>query len=210
MSVHFSNAQNINWTSLEKNQNDQIYLNFGYDFGLTTQLGYGHQLNMNRPIIITADYSFPMGKNLVDDFKIRLGGQISIFQKEEFVLSAKAYGIFRRHETKLVRMINFGSELAAIFGYYKQSWHIAAEFGFDKAISTHLKHSSVMEENYPAITNGWFEATGGNFIFGIQMSKRMRKKFEVSLRLGATSAQAKDENAILPYYAQLGINYKLN
>jgi len=177
LSVNFSFAQNINWSSINEDQNNLAYLNFGYDFGLTTQVGYGYHLDSNRPILLTVDYSSPMGNDLVDDFKIRLGSQISIYEKNQFMFSAKAYGIFRRHQTKLITMQSFGSELAAIFGYYKSSWHIASEFGFDKSITTHLKQSDIMKENYPSIA-------------------------------GATKAQAKDENSILPYYAQLGLSFK--
>lgn len=210
MCVHFSYAQNINWSSKNDHQQPLTYLNFGYDFGVTTQIGYGKKVDAFRPIVWTIDYSFPKGKDIVDDFKVRLGGQISIYEENNFVLSAKIYGNLRRHQTKLVRMISFGSEMAGVLGYYKPTWHLAGEFGFDKSIITELKHSEIMQDNYPEIVNGWFIPSGGHFYYGIQGSKTIGNRFEVSLRLGATNAESDDENALLPVYTQLGLIYKFS
>ncbi len=201
-------AQNINWSTINDQQKTITYLNFGYDFGATTQIGYGKQVDGFRPMVWTVDYSFPKGKNLVDDFKVRLGGQLSIFEKNNFTLSAKVYGIFRHHQTKLVRMVNFGSEMSAIMGYYKPTWHLAGEFGFDKSIITELKHTEEMLRNFPSIRDGWVIPSGGHFYYGIQGSKTIGNHFELSLRAGATNAQNNDENALLPIYAQLGLVYK--
>ena len=205
--ISSSYAQNINWSAINDDQNHLTYLNFGYDFGITTQVGYGYNIKSKKPILFTADYSFPMGKNLVDDFKIRLGGQISIYQKNNFIFSAKVLSVFRNHETKLVRMANFGSQTSVLAGLYKSKWHIAGELGFDKSSITHLKHSKAMKENFPAISDGWFSPSGGHLYFGIQGSKTIHQTIEISARIGSVTAQFKDKNPLLPIYAQLGVNY---
>ena len=205
-----SYGQNINWSAINKSQKNLAYLNLGYDFGVTSQIGYGHKIKFFKPLLLTADYSFPMGKDLVDDFKIRLGAQVSIYKINNFVVSAKVYCVFRRHETEFVRMASFGSETALIIGYYKQKWHIAGEFGLDKSAITHLKHSDAMRENFPSISNGWFSHTGGHFFYGIQSSKTIEKKFEISIRIGGISPQIKDAPPLLPFYAQLGLLYKFS
>lgn len=208
MCINTLNAQNINWLSTTDN-NRMIYLNFGYDFGLTTQLGYAHKLKSTRPIVLSADYSLPMGKNLVDDFKTRAGCQIAIYNMGDFMLAAKAFAIFRRHETNFLRIASFGTEISGVLGYYKPKWHLAFEYGFDKSIASHLKHPEIMKENYAAISDGWFTPSGGQFFYGIQGSKAIKEKLELSLRMGATNAQFDDRNALLPYYAQLGLLYKI-
>ena len=55
------------------------------------------------------------------------------------------------------------------------------------------------------ISNGWFIPSGGHFFYGIQGSKTIGSRFEISLRAGATNAQFKDKNPLLPYYVQLGL-----
>jgi len=203
-------AQQLNWSSTNEDTKSLTYLNFGYDFGVTTQVGYAHKLDVFRPMILTADYSFPMGKTIIDDFKFRIGGQLSIVERNNFVASAKLYGILRRHQTNLVRIANVGAEAAVMLGYYKDKWHIAAEFGLDKAISSHLKHTELFQENYADVSDGWFVPTAGNFYYGIQASRTLGNKMELSIRIGATDAESTTADALLPYYAQLGLNYKFS
>lgn len=201
-----SHAQNINWQAQDEQQPNAVYLNIGYDFGATAQLGYSRAIATFRPILFTLDYSAPMGENWTDDFKVRYGGQIELLQVNNFGISANIISNFRRHETELVRIVSFGTELSALLGYYRPGWHLAGEFGFDKAISTHLKHSDVMKDDYADIKDGWYLPTGGHYFYGLQMGKSIGKSFEASLRLGATDAQGNDENDIIPYYLQLGFN----
>lgn len=203
-------AQNLNWNKLESVQKNIVYLNFGYDFGVTTQLGYGHKLYAFKTILLTADYSFPMGKNLMDDHKLRVGAQMPIYEKNNLIFSGKLYATYKRHETSLVEMIGFGSELGVVAGYYQPTWFMAAEFGFDKSINTKLTHSDIFKENHPTVNDGWLTGGAGHFYYGIQGSKSLKEKFEISLKVGATNAEGKDENALLPYYAQLGLIYKFS
>jgi hypothetical protein len=200
-----SNAQNVNWRSLNEEKQNLVYLNFGYDFGVTTQFGYGHTIKTFKPVLLNVDYSFPMGNNLVDDFKVRYGGQIELVEINEFSVTAKIYGNFRRYRTEMVRIASFGSEFSVLAGYYKSTWHIAGEFGYDKSITSNLKHSDIMKDNYPNIQDGWDIPSGGNYFYGIQASKSIGKSYDISLRLGAINAQGKDENALLPNYAQIGL-----
>ena len=209
LSLSFTFAQNINWSSQDQKQNNFIYLNKGFDYGLTVQLGYAYQLNLFNQTLITADISVPMGKDFFDDYKGRLTMHSTIFSLGDFTMSGKIAGIARRHETNLVRINNFGAEMTAILGYYKPKFHIAAEFGFDKAISTHLKHQGLLKENFPEITDGWFVPTGGNFNYGIQASKTIGQRFELSLRLGTTSAEKGGPDALLPVYGVFGLLFRL-
>ena len=200
-----SNAQNVNWRWLNEEKPNYVYLNFGYDYALTTQVGYSRAIKTFKPVLLTLDYSFPMGENLFDDFKIRYGGQIELLEYKSFSASAKILGNFRRTETEMGKIAGFGAEISGLVGYYKPTWHIAAEFGFDKSITSNLKHSDIMKDIYPNIQDGWYIPSGGNYFYGIQASKSIKKSYDISLRLGATNAQGNDENAMLPYYAQIGL-----
>ncbi len=205
LTAEYGFSQNINWRSLQHEQPNLISLNLGYDFGLTTQIGYYRYLNSKNPILLGADYSFPMGENLMDDFKLRFGGQIEVYEINGFSVTAKVLGNMRRYETARVRMASFGSEFSVLVGYYKPTWHVAGEFGFDKSIITHLEHSDTMRDVFPGIKDGWYIPSGGHFFYGIQGSKTLGKTFELSLRAGFTNAEGKDEDALLPYYGQLGL-----
>ena len=201
-------SQNINWRSLGEDQRNVVQFNFGYDFGVTAQLGYSRLFTLVRPVIVGLDFSVPMGSVLVDDFKVRMGGEVEIVQAGAFSATIKIASNLRRYQTQLVRIVSFGSDFALLAGYYKTTWYAAGEYGFDKSIATNLRHSDIMRAYFPAIRDGWYVPTGGHFYYGIQGGKTIGESFDLSLRLGGTRAQKHDEEAVLPYYAQLGLGVR--
>jgi hypothetical protein len=201
-------SQNVNWKSLAEDQRNIIQLTTGYDYGVTAQLDYSRSLTLIRPAVVGLNFSIPMGQSLIDDFKIRAGVQVEIVESGGFSVSVKLHSVLRRYQNALVRIVSFGSDFAATAGYYTPSWYGAGEFGFDKSIVSNLKHSEVMKSDFPAIRDGWYLPTGGNFYFGVQGGKTLGKLFEVSLRLGATKAQKHDDDTVLPYYVQLGVGVR--
>ena len=56
--------------------------------------------------------------------------------------------------------------------------------------------------------DGWHIPSGGDFFYGIQAGKSIGQTLSISLRLGVTDAQGKDENALIPKYAMIGLNKK--
>ena len=201
-------AQNINWRSLNQDQRNIVQLNFGYDFGVTSQLAYNRSVEFFRPMVLGLDYSFPMGNNLTDDFKVRVGGQMEIVEVGGFSATLKIMGNLRRFQNALASVVSFGSDFAVLAGYYAPAWYAAGEFGFDKSITSYLKHSDLMKADFPGIRDGWYIPTGGHYYYGIQAGKTIGDSYDLSLRLGATRAQDSDENAMLPYYVQMGFGIR--
>lgn len=201
-------SQNINWRSLREDQPNVVQLNVGYDFGVTSQVSYARTFTLINPAMLGIDFSFPMGSNLLDDFKVRLGGQIEIVEINGFSATLRISSVFRRYQTELVRIASFGSDFAVVAGYYTPTWNVGGEFGFDKSITSQLKHSDIMRANFPGIKDGWYIPSGGHYYYGIHGGKTIGESFDLSLRLGATNAQFNDENAVLPLYLQLGLGMR--
>src|SRR5436189_4762442 len=103
-------SQDINWNNLKKDHKHLLNVNAGLDYGLTFGARYGYQLESKIPVILVLDLSVPSGEKLVDDFKTRIGGYIRLCQVDNFQLSGKIMGVFRRYENSYVRLLNFGSE----------------------------------------------------------------------------------------------------
>ena len=201
-------SQGINWRSLHDDQRNVIQLNFGYDYGVTTQFGYSRAFTIVKPVLVGIDYSFPMGEELLDDFKVRIGGQVEILQIRGFSATLRIMGNFRRYQNQLVRIASFGSDFAILAGYCEPSWSVVGEFGFDKSITSHVKHSDVMRTAFPAIKDGWYIPTGGHYYYGVQAGKTIGESYDVTLRLGATNAQDNDEDAMIAYYIQVGVGMR--
>jgi hypothetical protein len=208
--IHSINAQTINWKALDSIRHI-INTNLGLDYSISYGLGYGYKLNTKLPIIINGNFSIPSGEKLVDDVKAKIGGQIRWLNKSKFVGAVAVYGIYRRHETRYVRLQNFGSEVKVMFGYYQSKWFVAAELGFDKAIVTHFKHSQEFRENiFVDVIDGWYEpATGGNFSYGLLTGYSLTRA-DITLNAGRVISQDFKTAPLFPFYLNLGFNYRLH
>ena len=204
---HQLKAQTLNWAALEPQQRHLISLHTGFDHGIEFGLGYGYQVKSKWPLTLHIDFSTPGGDNFFDDFKTKIGGQLNLVQEGNFRGTIKAFGIFRRYENDMSRMLNFGSEFSATAGYYRKGWFAGAEFGFDKAVITHIKHSRLMHDYNPSVQNGWYIPTGGNFFYGLQGGISLTGS-DLYIRAGRTVGQDWRENTLIPFYAQFGWNMK--
>lgn len=201
-------SQEINWAQLPIKQSHIININVGLEHGTVIGVGYGYQLNTKIPIIINAQFSKPFGYTFLDDFKTKLGIQSKVFSTNNFAVTIKAYGSFRRFESSTVRLSNFGSEFSTSIGFYKPKWFIAGEFGFDKAITTYIKNGKELKEYYPDIKDGWYVPTGGVFFYGIQSGYSFKAN-DLTLGIGVFSAQDFKSSTTLPYYLNIGYNKRL-
>ena len=196
-------SQTLNYNNLQKEDKHLVFVNAGLEHGLVYGAGYGYQVKSKMPLQLNVEFSVPSGENVADDFKTKIGAQIRLYKLGNFHFIAKAQGIFRRNENDFVTLQNFGSELSANIGYYKSKWFTAVEFGFDKVIVTHFKHSDEYKQIYPGVQNGWFEpATGGNFNLGLQAGYSF-KRSDIFLKGGVVTTQ-NFSTPMLPFYAQLG------
>lgn len=200
-------GQSVNWSNLEDQQRHISYLNVGYDYGVTSQIGYARKINWIRPLILSSDISVPMGKKLSDDSKARIGLQVPVVDFKQFRFSIDARSVYRRHQTELVKMHSFGSEAYLVSGIYRPKWHIAFQWGYDNAAATLLQHSERMQEIYSEVKDGWYSDTAGYFKYGIQASAKLGKNVNVTLQIGKTNARGDDRGALVPMYLQIGATY---
>lgn len=202
-------AQVNNWSPDNKDKQHIAGTAFGADFGVVSSFVYGYKTRMlKRPVIAGVEFSFPYGEKMMDDWKVKVGGQIKLIGTGPLAFSARVQFVTRRYQNDLVKMFGFGSDMALTAGYYKRGWFVAAEAGFDKAIVTQLRHTEKMRDNYAA-RDGWYMATGGNFYYGIQAGVHAGRRWLFYLRGGKVMEQDLKHSPNLPLYAQIGINRAL-
>ncbi len=207
LSFIFCNAQVINWENI--NQNNIINTGLGIEYGSIYGFAYGHKVEVGKfPVVLNAEISVPFGEKKTDDFKTRIGGTIRVFKFKNINIALKLSGIFRVYNNDYVRILNFGSDFSTTIGYYKAKWFAAAECGFDKAIVSHFKHTDLYKSNFPEVVDGWYEpSTGGNFYYGLQCGYSF-KKHDITLKAGKIVTQDFKTTPLIPFYFQLGYNYK--
>ncbi len=204
-----SNAQTLNWQNINSEQHQIVNLNIGWDYGFVFGLGYGYYFNTKFPIVLKSEFSFPSGGDFLDDFKFKTGARIKWFQYGDFCFSTDTDVIFRRFENSYVRLLNIGSYASTTIGYYRPNWFVAGEFGFDKAIVTHFKHSDEIRNSFPKIRDGWYKpATGGNFNYGL-LSGFSFSEYDIYLKAGKVIEEDFKTNPLIPFYLQLGFNWRM-
>lgn len=200
-------SQNINWRSLEKGQRHVANLYTGWDYSMSFGGGYAYQLGTKIPAALNLAFSIPSGKELLDDHKTKIGGQVELVRLGHFSATARLHGIVRRYQSSLVRIASFGSEISGTAGYYRTRWFVAGECGFDKAIATHLRHRPAAREDFPGIQDGWYVPTAGNFSFGVQGGLAFGR-YDAYMRLGRVVSQDFKTTPLIPFYFQVGMNSK--
>lgn len=203
-------SQVINWGNIAVKNKHLLHVDIGAEYGAIVGVGYHHLIPIKRfPLWLGGELSMLSGSQLTDDFKVRLGAQIKIFELNHFQFSARFQGIARRYHNQSVTLFNFGSDLAGTIGYYRKQWFFGVEAGFDKAIVTHFKHSDWYKQNiYDNVQDGWYEpATGGNFYYGVQGGISF-KKIDITLKAGKVLQQDFKSRPLLPFYGQVGLNFR--
>ncbi len=207
--ISVSPAQTVNWARANDNNEFMLNAKLGFEYGATLGLEFGYQIKTELfPIILNVEYSFPSGMNLTDDFKTRIGGQIRLFEYNNIQISGQLHGIFRRFENDFARLLNFGADAAGVLGYYRNSWFVAGEFGFDKAIVTHFKHTENYLSQYPEAKGGWYQpAQGGNYFYGLQGGVSFWNQ-DIFIRAGKQITQDFKTEPMIPFFGQVGYNIK--
>ncbi len=200
-------AQTINWQAFQPDQKNLIYLQTGWDYSMNFGAGYGRKFDTKLPVLANIEYSFPSGERLFDDFKVRIGGQVEVLRMGGFSATVKAYCPIRRYENSLATLFNFGGEFSGVAGFYKQKWFVAGEFGFDKAIATHVKHSQRALENYSGLQNGWYVPTGGNYFFGVHTGFSFGAS-GITMKVGKVVTQDFEATPLVSYFAQLAYQHR--
>lgn len=204
MNIQTIQAQTINWADTDSSRNLLASGKIGAEFGVCYGFGVGYKTEIyNFPILIDASISLPVGDHILDDKKVKLGGTIKWYTYKGFTVSTNIHGVYRSFQNAYVHLDNFGSDLSANIGYYAPHWFFAGEVGFDKAIATKYEHTTVYQNIYPEVVDGWYEpASGGNFYYGITTGASIYQ-YTIGTRVGRILNEDFYAGPLLPFYAEL-------
>lgn len=186
---------------------NRVYASFGLDPALVTSVGYGRVIRLfDRPILLTGDLGVVAAEMDSRDFRARLGAVATIVHWRSLHLTGSARFITRGTDNSIYRGLNFGADLAGSLGVYRPGWFAAGEFGFDKAVTTHITHSEWYRAYfYPEARDGWYLNAGGTFRYGLMGGFNVGR-IELCGRLGWQRTE--DFNDLVPpMYASLGVGF---
>jgi hypothetical protein len=187
---------------------NQVYTTFGLDPALVASAGYGRVVPwLGRAWQLGAEVGVVAAEFDTRDFRARLQARTTLVRWRSVRLVGSAAFITRGTENSTYRALNFGADFTGAAGVYRPGWFVAGEFGFDKAIITHLAHSDWYRENfYPEAKDGWYLNAGGTFHYGFAGGVAIGRT-ELAVRAGWR--QTEDFNDLLPpIYASLGVGFR--
>lgn len=197
-------AQEVNWRSLNEQSNHLVSAHFGADFSSYYGLSYGYLIkNKYMPVLIGTELTAPFGKVILDDWRWNLNLQTELWHNDHFSLGAKLSFLTRRYSSPMAILYNTGSALSIHFGYVRPKAGVVLVAAYDKTFATHIRNK-LIKEYYPQIRDGWYEASGGTFKFGIR-GHWTYKSWSTFLTAGKTYAQNFKDNPTFPFFAELSI-----
>ena len=187
---------------------NQVYSTFGIDPAVIASVGYGRivpmlgrqwQLGIEGGVV-APDYD-------TRDFRARAQVRTSIARWRSLHLVGSMAFITRGTENSIYRAVNFGADFTGALGVYRPRWFFAGEFGFDKAVITHITHSDWYRTHfYAEAKDGWYLNAGGTFHYGAATGLSLGR-MELAVRAGRL--QPEDFNEIgAGGYASAGIGFK--
>jgi hypothetical protein len=188
-------------------ERNRVYTAFGLDPALVTTVGYGRVVQVRgHDVQWTGDAGVVAASMDAHDFRARLSVQTSLMQWRSVHLTGSATAITRGTENAIYRGINFGADLSGSLGVYRQRWFAAGEFGFDKAVITHVKHSDYYRTHfYPDAKDGWYLDAGGTYHGGVAGGISLGTS-EVVARVGVLRTERFNE-VTPPMYASVGVGF---
>lgn len=195
---------------------NRVYTAFGLDPAIVTSMGYGrvvpifgHEFQLGGEVgVAAAPWSLrnpAAAAAAIDpsDFRARLQALTSVVHWRSLHLTGSATFIARGTENSIYRGLNFGADFTATAGVYRSGWFVAGEFGFDKAVITHITHSDWYRTNvYPGAKDGWYLDAGGTFHYGLAGGVAVGR-VELAGRVGFLRTEDFNQPA-RPLYASLG------
>lgn len=147
---------------------NRVYATFGVDPAMVTSLGYGRVVSvLGHRFQLAADASIGTTGLDLHDFRARVQAGTALLRWRSLALTGSATFVARGTENSIYRGFNFGSDFTGTAGVYRPGWHVAGEFGFDKAVISHITHSDWYRQFYPEARDGWYLDAGGTFHYGV-------------------------------------------
>lgn len=186
---------------------NQLYSTFGLDPAFVASVGYGRVVPMlGREWQLGAEVGVVAANVDTRDFRARLQARTTVVRWRSLRLVGSAAFITRGTENSIYRALNFGSDFTGALGVYRRRWFMAGEFGFDKAIITHITHSDWYRTYfYPEAKDGWYLNAGGTYHYGLAGGVAIGPT-ELALRAGWLRTEHFND-MMPPIYASLGVGF---
>lgn len=202
--VTTARSQEVQWRTMEDHTRHLIGIHFGADYSSYYGVSYGYRIkNSFVPMIVGSELDLSFGSTVWDDWKSKTSIHAEVWRSGDFNMSVRSGIIVRQYVSDISKLNNVGLESAILIGYASSLWGVNLTASYDRASFTHIRHDR-LKEYYPAIRDGWYGATGGNFKFGARVHRTVQS-WNIYLNLGKTYGQNFKDNPTLSFYANVAV-----
>jgi hypothetical protein len=198
-------AQELNLGALDQAQN-VVHVRTGAEYGFVAGAGYARVVPfLDRQLVLTGDFTLPWAGLDLSDYRLRVGVLMPIVGARRWKLAGSIAPTVRGTKNDISRMTDVGADIGLVGGYYAPRWFVAAELGFDWAMTTYVAHSDAYRATvYAGARDGWYAKPGGNIRGGLQGGVSFGR-YDVVLRVGELRDTG-GEPPLLPFYGTLAFD----
>lgn len=197
-------AQDLNLARLDHGPNN-VQVRSGFEYAFAASLGYARATTLlDRDLVVRGDVTVPWAGFDLEDYQVRAGMMLLPVGSEHWKLAVGLSPSLRGMTNEAAQLVGLGLDVSGVGGYYAVHGFLAAEFGFDWALSTHVEHKAPYRAKYADAKDGWYAPAGGNLRAGLQGGPSLGM-FDLILRLGYVT-DIWWEGPMLPFYATLAVN----
>lgn len=190
-------------------ERSRVYATVGFDPALLGSIGYGQVVRvLGHDFQVAGEAGLVATGGDVSDARARVTTTTSLLQWRSVRLTGSASAVARQTENAVYRAVSIGADATASLGIYRHGWFAAAEFGKDKSVVTHVKHTSSYRENFfNDAKDGWYLDAGGYYRYGLAAGFAIGR-MELSGRAGRQKTEKWNDMAA-PFYASFGLGVGL-
>jgi hypothetical protein len=146
----------------------RVYTQVGLDPALMTSIGYGRVLRViGHDFQLAGEAAVVASGRDISDARARITTTTSLLRWGSVHLTGSASAVARHTDNAIYRAVSIGADATASLGFYRPGWFVAGEFGKDKSIVTHVKHTDLYRETfYENAKDGWYLDAGGYYRYG--------------------------------------------
>ena len=203
--ITFSQAQTLNYTTIQSNNNTQsISIASGLEYGLNYLIEY-HYFIDNRFHIDTKFQSLWVELGF-DEYYWDAGITYIYFNNELFKTTITFKPLIRGTRNNIATLTSLAFDSATSIGFYTSGFYFTTSLGYTLNTITYIKNSDLYRKTvYSNAVDGWYNTFGGILYYDLVIGGSIGC-VDIYLRMGQMWDNYLNTK-MLPFFATFGINY---
>jgi hypothetical protein len=206
-----ASAQEMNLANATADRPNVVAARTGVDHAFVGELGYTRVVDVSgRRLFLGGELQMPWASFDFDDYRVRAGGSMVLLgeSSRRWQLAGSVMPTVRGAKSSLARTTSLGTDLRLTGGYYAPGGFIAAQLGFDWAMTTRVSNSDLYRRTvYADAQDGWYGNTGGT-AYAALVGGLSFGRWDVVMRAGVPR-NIDGSNQTIPAFATIGVSVPL-